>query len=304
MSSGPQRVSPSALGTFAVCPRQYEYERVWKVSAPERTERYLNRGLAYHGVLEDLCESVAEHPGLSDEEIRTEAQSLLDTRWDRHVDPTEYYSDAQRQYDRAIVDRAIASYLDGDGLAHVRNSIETEVWLECDRNGAHLLGRADNVVRTDSGLQVIDYKGSLKGIVTSKSAGDVVDHLEREEYAPDRLKSVFQAATYIEGAKQLDAYEPGMDVEFTFYGLLANKDRHESLDGIEVTVSGYGRDVAAIYEEYREPIWDLIKDYYDRIVAADLQIDRWSEVRENACGDCDYSEMCANYLGAEVGVHE
>jgi putative RecB family exonuclease len=91
-----------------------------------------------------------------------------------------------------------------------------------------------------------------------------------------------------------------MDVEFTFYGILHETDRRESLDGIEVSVSGSGRDVADVYEAHADAIWALIGEYYDRIVTEDYEIDRWPDVREHACGDCDYREMCAPYLAAEV----
>lgn len=304
MSGGRPRVSPSALATFAACPRQYEYDRVWDVTAPDRSERYLNRGLVYHGVLEDVCERFGGVEDCSDDAIRSAARSALDERWERHVDPGEYYSDAQRADDRALVERAIESYLDDEGVRHVRDSVAAEVWLRCERDGVALVGRADNVVRTDEGLRVIDYKGSLKRVVSRYSASDVAEHASGEAYAPDRLKSAFQAATYIEGAKRLDAYEPGSEVAFTFYGLTADTDHTPSIDGVEVSASGRSRDVTGIYEDHEDEIWALATEYYERIVTGDYAVDRWPEIREHACGDCDYRTMCADYLGAEVRARE
>lgn len=300
----PYRASPSSLAVYATCPRQYEYDKIWDVATPEESRRYLDRGLVYHGVIEDTCEEVADDPDLSDEEIRNFARQRTVERWDRQTSRSEYVSDAQYAYDQEVVLAAIASYFADEGIEHVRNSIGTELDLECERNDVHLKGRADNVVRTDDGLHVIDYKGSLNGIVSWQSAGDIPAHREGDEYVANILKSVFQAAIYIEGAKNLPSYEPGMDLEFTFYSLLYEKTREGHVDGIQVDVRGRGREVGSIYREYEDDIWALIEEMYRGIVDGDYEPVRFEDIREHACKDCEYYHMCGDYLGEEVRFHD
>lgn len=300
------RVSPSSLAVYATCPRQYEYDRVWDVETPEESRRYLDRGLVYHGAIEDVCEAVAADPGLTDEAIRTVARDRTLERWRAGTSRPEYVSDAQYDHDRQVVVSAVDAYFAdaAPGVDHVRNSVGTEEWLTCERDGVRLRGRADNVVRTDDGLRVIDYKGSLNGIVSWQSADGIAAHLDGEEYNAGVLKSVFQAATYIEGAKTLPAYEPGMDVAFTFYALLAETDRDPHPDGIRVEVDGRGRDVGDIYREHEDAIWALLEETYRGIVAGRHEPVRWDDIREHACGDCEYSAMCGEYLAAEVRIDE
>lgn len=289
---------------YTTCPRQYEYDKVWEVETPEQSRRYLDRGLVYHGAIEDTCEAVAETPELSADEIRTIARDRTAERWDEQTARSEYASDAQYAYDRDVVAAAIDSYFATDGVGHARNSIGTERWLECNRGDVHLRGRADNIVRTDDGLHVIDYKGSLNGIVSWQSADDIPAHVAGDEYAASILKSVFQAATYIEGAKNLPEYDSEMDVEFTFYSLLYEKTRERHVDGIQVDVRGYGRAVGDIYRQHETDIWALIEDTYSGIVNGEYEPARWDDIQEHACPDCEYRAMCGEYLAEEVRIDE
>lgn len=301
MSDGPpSKVSPSRLATYATCPRQYEYDYVWDVETPEVSRRYFDRGQVYHKAIEDTCEAVDDEPGLTDDEIRAVARERTAARWESETDRDEYVSDAQYAYDESLVHSGVEAYFDGEGVDHVRQSVGTEIWLECERDGVVLSGRADNLVRTDDGLLVIDYKGSLNGIVSWQSIDDVAAHRTGEEYAPGRLKSVFQAACYIEGAKNHPAYEPEMDVEFTFYGILASTDTEHHVDGLRVDVDGRGRDVGDVYRTNEDEIWALIADCWAGIQAEAHAPERFEEIREETCSACDYRAMCGDYLGAEV----
>ncbi len=289
---------------YATCPRQYEYDKVWGVETPEESRRYLDRGLVYHGVIEDVCHIVADNPGMDDAEIRAAARQRVDERWDEETSRSEYVSDAQYVYDRDVTRAGIAAYFADVGITHVRNSIGTEEWLECSRGGAYLVGRADNIVRTDEGVCVIDYKGSLRNLISSPSAEDIPAHRAGDEYIAGKLKSVFQAATYIEGAKNLSAYDAGMDVEFTFYGLLASTNRERHIDGIQVDVEGAERDVGGIYRAYEDEIWALIQETYQGIVAGEYEPTRWDDITEHACEECAYNGMCGEYLAEAVQIHE
>jgi len=300
-----RRVSPTSLAIYAACPRQYQYDKDWRVNSPEESRRYLDRGLAYHAAIEDVCRVVSERAGqVSDEWIQQRAMDAIEARWQEMSERREYVSDAQYAYDHDLAAAAVQDYFENDGLEHARHSLDQEVWLECDHGDVHLLGRADNIVRTDYGLQVIDYKGKLDGIISGASQGKLVSHAKGDEYAADVLKSVFQAATYIEGAKATEYFEPGMSVEFTFYGLLQSPERTRHLDGIQVSVSGRSRDVGWLYAEYEDTIWGLIEAAYEGILTSSYEPEPWDLIREHACEDCGYRAMCGDYLGAEVGVGE
>jgi len=88
------------------------------------------------------------------------------------------------------------------------------------RERPRIAWRADNILRTDEGIHVIDYKRRLRDVITSNTASVLEDHLDGTDHDPKRVKNVFQAATYIEGIKQSDLYEDGMNIRFSFYGLL------------------------------------------------------------------------------------
>ncbi|WP_256301690.1 PD-(D/E)XK nuclease family protein [Haloarchaeobius salinus] len=305
MSEDIIRVSPSRLATYATCPRQYEYDKEWSVESPEESRRYLDRGLAYHGAIEDTCAWVADQPEPpTDDEIQTYAHEAIERRWDEQADREEYASDAQFAYDRQVAIAGVDAYFAAAGLEHARNSVEQEGWLTCDRGDVHLRGRVDNIVRTDEALQIIDYKGSLSGIVSGRTHNRIETHHAGEEYHASILKSVFQAATYIEGAKATEHYEPGMDIEFTFYSVLYNVDRTPGHDGISVEVTGKSRDVGWIYEAHEDTIWSLIDDCYTGIVDGEFMPEPWEEIHENACGDCSYQGMCGDYIGAEVSLDD
>lgn len=301
----PVYTSPSSLAVYATCPRQYEYDKVWDVNTPEESRRYLDRGLAYHDAIEETCAEVAasEH-AWSDEEILKVARETIKNLWEAQTERSEYSSDAQYRYDRALAISAVESYFQTDGLGHARNSLAREAWIDCERNGVHIRGRADHIVETEEGLQIIDYKGSFNGIVSGQSREGIEAHHAGEEYNADILGSVFQAAAYIEGVRDSHWYQPGMDIEFTYYALMDNTERSPGLDGIEVSVSGRGRDVGWIYEAHEDSIWALIAECYEGITTGDYRPEPWADIRENACEDCAYQAMCGEYIGSEVGFDE
>lgn len=304
----PRHVSPSSLGTYACCPRQYEFEKVWDVSSPEETRRYLDRGLALHETIEEVCEYVREEgsASLSDDDIRTVAIEQFETTWENRTSRKEYYSDAHYRFDGEQSRSAIEHYFgeDAPGIDHARNSVANELWVSFELDGVALHGRVDNVVRTAEGFLVIDYKSSFGGIVSSYSADAVEEHLAEDDHHPRRVKSMFQAATYLEGLKAHDVYEPGLDVEFTYYALLDDTAIDPGVDGVSVSVTGRSRDVTEIYVEYHDTVWELISHCHDGIVSERYEPEPWSLIQENACEDCSYRRMCPDYVAEEVRLVE
>ena len=294
-------LSPSRLATYATCPRLYDYRYVQDVNTPDRTELYLNQGTIYHETIEDVCDATDRDDG--PEAIFDRAMRIFDAKWDEHSTPDDYESAAHQEYQRVENRAAVESFFDpegGDGIEHARRSLATECWVECDVDGRALHGKADNVIRTDDGLHIFDYKRNTNGVLSSRTAEYLGEHLDGEAHEPKRVRNAFQTATYIEGVKNEPFYEDGMEVRFSFYGLLNSTSFESTPDGYEVSARGYPRETTEIYDEHRATIWALIREAHDGITSDAFEPEPFELITEEACPDCDYREMCADRLSPEV----
>lgn len=294
-------VSPSRLATYADCPRKFDHDYVKDVSTPEQTRLYLNQGLAYHATIEAVCDETAPDDGA--DVIHRRAMETFDEQWETHLEPQEYESQAHQAYQRAENRAAINAFFDpddGDGIRHARQSVATEQWLESVHGDLGLHGYADNILRTEDGLHVIDYKRRLGGIITSYTAKYLEEHLSGETHEPGRVKNAFQTAAYIEGVKQSDLYEVGDEVRFSFYALFYDTDAESTPDGFDISVRGRPRETTGVYEEYYDVIWELIETTYEGITTSAYTPDPFEPINEESCPGCDYREMCPEYLAAEV----
>lgn len=294
-------VSPSRLATYADCQRKFDHDYVKDVSTPDQNRLYLNQGLAYHETIEAVCE--ATDPDDDADVIYRRAMDAFDEKWEANLDPDEYETRAHQDYQRAENRAAIEAFFDpdgGDGIRHARQSVATEIWLEAVHDDLGLHGYADNVLRTEDGLHIIDYKRGLSGIITSYTAKYLEEHLNGETHEPGRVKNAFQTATYIEGVKQSDLYEEGMDVRFSFYALFYDTTVESTPDGFEISVRGRPRETTGVYEEYYDTIWGLIDTAHEGITSGAYEPAPFELINEEACPDCDYREMCPEYLAEEV----
>lgn len=293
-------LSPSRLATYAECQRAFDYKYVQQIDAPDETRMYLNHGIAYHETIERVCEATASDD--DPETIYRRAMDAFETTWHDHLDPDEYASRAHREYQRAENRAAIEAFFDpegGDGIEHARRSIATELWVDCVRDGIGLRGKADNVLRTEDGLHVIDYKRKTRGILSSGTAEALDDHLAGDGHDSKRVKNAFQTACYVEGVKESALYEPGMSVRFSFYGLLNDTSFERGPDGYTVSARGWGSDVTEVYDEYYETVWELLRRAHEGITTDCHDPDPFPLINEEACPECTYREMCGEYL-AEV----
>jgi putative RecB family exonuclease len=289
------------LATYAACPRQYEYGYVQDVNTPDRTELYLNQGSMYHEVIEDVCEATS--PGDAAETIHERAMETFAAKWDEHTVRDDYESAAHREYQRRENRAAIEAFFTpdgGDGIEHARRSVATECWVECERDGRALHGKADNVIRTDDELHVFDYKRNTRGVLSSGTAEYLADHRAGEAHEPKRVRNAFQTATYVEGVKNEPFYEEGMDVRFSFYGLLNRTSFESAPSGYDVSVRGWSRETTEIYRAHHDTIWALVRAAHDGITGESYEPEPFDLINEEACPDCDYREMCADRLSAEV----
>ena len=297
----PESLSPSRLANYATCPRLYDYRYVQNVNAPDRTELYLNQGTIYHETIEDVCEETnREDPA---DVIHERALEIFGAKWEEHSDPADYESAAHQEYQRTENRAAIASFFDpdgGDGIKHARHSVATECWVECEVDGCSLRGKADNVIRTDDGLHIFDYKRKTHGMLSERTAEYLQDHLDGEAHEPKRVRNAFQTATYIEGMKNEPFYEDGMEVRFSFYGLLNSTSFESTPSGYDVSARGWTRETTEIYEDHYETIWALIRAAHDGITNEAYEPEPFDLINEEACSDCDYREMCSDRLSTEV----
>ena len=294
-------LSPSRLATYLDCQRKFDYKYVQEISTPDKSRLYLNQGQVYHQTIEDVCE--ASDPDDDAVVIHRRAMETFTEKWAEHADPDEYESLAHQEYQREENRAAVAAFFDpddGDGIEHARRSVATEKWVECVRDGYGLHGKADNVLRTEDGLHLIDYKRTVDGIITSYTAKYLEEHLRGETYETARVKNALQTATYIEGIKQSDLYEDGMEIRFTFYGLLHYREFDSSPDGYEISVRSHTRETTDVYEDYHETIWELIRTAHDGITDGHHNPDPFDLINEEACPECDYREMCPEYISVEV----
>jgi len=293
-------LSPSRLATYAECPRAFDYKYVQTIDAPDETRLYLNQGLAYHETIERVCEATASDD--DSETIYRRAIDAFETAWHDHLEPDEYASRAHREYQRAENRAAIEAFFDpedGDGIEHARRSVATELWVDCVEDGIGLRGKADNVLRTEEGLHVIDYKRNTRGMLSSGTAEALEDHLAGDGHDSGRVKNAFQTACYVEGVKESELYEPGMSVRFSFYGLLNRTSFERGPDGYTVSARGWGRDVTEVYDEHYETVWELLKRAHEGITTDRHDPDPFPLINEEVCPECTYREMCCEYL-AEV----
>ena len=297
----PESLSPSRLANYATCPRLYDYRYVQDVNTPDRTELYLNQGTIYHETIEDVCEATdREDPA---DVIHERALEIFGAKWEEHSDPADYESAAHREYQRAENRAAIASFFDpdgGDGIKHARRSVATECRVECEVEARGLHGKADNVIRTDDGLHIFDYKRKTHGMLSERTAEYLQDHLDGDAHEPKRVRNAFQTAAYIEGVKNEPFYEDGMEVRFSFYGLLNSTSFESTPSGYDVSARGWTRETTEIYADHYETIWALIRAAHDGITNEAYEPAPFDIINEEACPDCDYREMCTDRLSTEV----
>jgi putative RecB family exonuclease len=294
-------LSPTRLATYATCPRQYEHKYVLDVSSPDETKLYLYQGKAYHEMIELVCEATDRND--DPETIYQRAVDVFDDTWEKHIDPNEYASKAHQEYQRRETLAGIKSFFDpddGDGIEHARKSVVTEKRINCEHEGVGLHGYTDNVLRDGDTLHLIDYKRNVKGVLGSWSADRLQEHLNEEAHEAQRVKNAFQTAAYIEGIKASSLYEPGMSVRFSFYGLLHGTDVTSTPTGYSISASGRERETTEAYEEYYDTIWDLIRAAHEGITTETFAPEPFDHIQAEACDDCDYQSMCADYIATEI----
>lgn len=293
--------SQARLSTYQQCPRLYEFKYHQDITTPDRTERYLIQGNAFHEVVERTCESVTrETPA---ESVHARAMELFPDIWAAQVVPDEFASRAQQEYYRRQTLAALTAYFDetdGAGIDHARYSVAVEARLAGELNGIPVRGYVDNILQTETGVHLLDYKRSRRGIISSRTADRLPEHLAGDAYEPGRVKSAIQATLYRHLVRESDICDPEDEVTFSYYVYLYDDEFEPGADGYTISVSGKEYDVTDLCSEYSETILDLIEASATGIRAESFEPAPWPLIREDTCDDCDYRQMCPNYLASEV----
>jgi len=302
------RLSPSRLATYMTCPRQFEFDYVHDLDGEDRTDmqRYFDRGSVLDTALQRTADEVTTETAV--ETVQLLARENFAEEWAATTSSDHYSSPAAYEHDRRLASAAIEDYVDpqtdGDGVRHLKRSIGTEVHLEWtdDELGA-MHGYADNIVRTEDGFLIIDYKATYSGRrFPNKSGSDLESQLNGSGHYPSRLKKWLQIGMYAAGLQEHPAYTPGDEIQFVFYGLIGSKSRTPTADGYTVSVSGKEWDMTSLYREYKDELWAYISDSIHGIndEAFDPTEHAWELIQDEACGDCDYQSACGDALAEEV----
>lgn len=302
------RFSPSGLATYLACPQKFEFNYLHDLEGESNTDmkRYFDRGSVLDMALQQTADTVT--PDTDIETVRSLAREHFADFWAENTAYENYPSSAAYEYDRRVSAAAIEDYLDpgtpGEGIAHLRRSVGTEVHLEwADDELGTLHGYADNIVKTHDGLLVIDYKASYSGRrFPNKSGSDLESQLDGSDHYPSRLKKWFQIGMYCAGLTEHELYSPGDEIQFIFYGLIDSKDRTPTETDYTVNVSGKAWDMTDLYREYQDDLWTLVSDSVTgiRTEAFNPTGERWELIREEACAECDYRLACGDYISEEV----
>jgi hypothetical protein len=296
------------LRTYLACPRKFEFDYVHGLQTEQQTdmERYFDRGDVLDTTLQKTADKVS--PDTEIEAIRDLAREHFTNCWSKKTSPDSYSSPAAYEHDRKVSAAAIEDYLDpqsaGEGIAHLQQSVGTEVHLEWtdDELGA-MHGYADNIVETRDGLLIIDYKASYNnGRFPNKSGSDLKKQLNSEGHYPSRLKKWLQIAMYCEGVREYEHYSAGDEIRFMFYGLIASKDRTPTDEGYTINVDGKTWEMTELYREYQDTFRKLIEKSINGIrdEAFDPTEQNWALIQEEACEDCPYQTGCGDFIAEEV----
>ena len=294
--------SQSRLATYLKCQRMFEYDYEWDVSSPETTQRYLIQGNVFHRTVEETCESA--RTDMRAEEVYEMAMGYFPAIWTEEVIEDEFESAAQREYYRRVTLAALEDYFDPDdgaGIEHARRSIAVEEHLETTVDGIPVKGYIDNILATDDGVHIIDYKRSRGSMISGGTADRLAGHLDGSEYEPGRVKSAIQGALYIQAVRDSNFCKPGDQVRFTYYVYLYDDEFVPDPEGYRVEARGKAYDRTELLAEYDAVIWDLIASAEEGIRTGSFEPVPWETIRDETCDDCDYKAMCADYLESEVG---
>lgn len=302
------RGSPSRLATYLTCPRKFEFEYQQDIQTDQDPdlERYFNRGDVLDTTLQKTADEISKDA--APETIRALAREHFFEQWTAKASLETYPSPAAYEYDRRVSAAAIEDYLDpgtdGEGLAHLRRSVGTEVHLEWTDPGlGPMHGYADNIVETRDGLLIIDYKASFSGRrFPNKSGSDLENQIDGKRHYPSRLKKWLQIGMYCAGITEHELYSRGDEIRFMFYGLIDSKEKTATEDGYTISVDGKAWEMTDLYREYTDAFQTLVRESITGIRSEDFDpTDRaWELIQDEACEDCEYRSACGDYIAEEV----
>jgi putative RecB family exonuclease len=290
--------SQSELATYLKCQQKHRYEYKRGVD-PEQDTTALEFGRALHETIDKTCKEARTASELSDEEIQDLATEIFPREWESEVSRDSYQTDSHYQDDKRKAKTAIDQFFgQGPGVDHTRRSVATEEYVEFERNGVRYGGHIDNILKTDDGLELVDYKKSdISPPVTSQ--GNYIEEHHNDGYRPQRVKHAIQAELYIEGVKESEYYMAGDVVEFTFQAVADDLSIVRKGSTVRADPDFKSRSVAEDIQANREILWELIEDIVAGIRNSRHEPVPFREIRDEHCDTCPYQSMCSIYLTNE-----
>jgi putative RecB family exonuclease len=223
------------------------------------------------------------------------ATEAFERQWDIEVARESYRTKAHYEDDRRLARESITHFFeDGAGVDHARQSVAAEIRVEFERNGVAYSGYIDNVLRTDEGLELIDYKKSTIAPPVS-SRKNYIELQDEGEYRPQRVKNAIQAALYMNGIKETEYYEPGDEVAFTYQPLAeATIDRKGAKISFEFDTEPIS--VEADIRENSQTVWRIIERAVEEIRNEAFDPAPFGEIKDDQCDRCRFRTMCSEYL--------
>jgi putative RecB family exonuclease len=274
---------------------QYQYKR--NVTTDSET-RALDFGRALHETIRETCDRIRGDGTYSDEELRAIANEAFQRQWQSEVDQRSYRTEQHYEDDRKIAGKAIEHFFDeGPGVDHARRSLVAEQPVAFERNGIKYNGKVDNVLETETGLELVDYKKSdIDEPVTPW--GNYIEEQNGDGYRPGRVKHAIQAALYIEGIKETEYYEQGDTIAFTFQPLAettVNRIGQTSTINLDIESISVEEDI----RENSEVLWEIIENAVEGIQTDSFEPAPFEDIVNKQCDRCPFQSMCSAYLNAE-----
>ncbi|MFP9190990.1 hypothetical protein ACLI4Q_04905 [Natrialbaceae archaeon A-CW1-1] len=336
-SSDRHNVPIEGIQTYLSCPRQYEYEHVYRLTAddenPETDRLHLLRRAICAALRAGDVETLEER-----------ALEEFETQWDDYAE--EVHSPTQRRHERRVLEATIRAYADAVGCDHAKGLYATRatgitgelvgpdlpvtatvsapraggenvVDLDIDAtiDYAFLEGSSFVGVRfvaTPDHLGLARYRDSWEGDIEDAFA-DHVDP-ESDRFEPRLVSTLFETATVLEGLRTLRDRLGLEDARTCRYvqiplldrgGLSVNwhRDRVETtLEAIDLTDRYLDHDTFGMTLEHRNRTVD---GRLKRVAAAAATgpyetTERWEQIERHACPTCPYTVCCPEYLSSEV----
>ncbi len=250
-------LSPSSIGTFNNCPKQFQYQKIDKRYGPGSEATV--RGSFVHEILEFLYKRPAEERTLvTAKEIASDLWKTAVSKYSKQTWPEQAKAVGVNDFNafKWASWNNVTTYFEMEDPTTIE-PVGLETWVNGDILGVQIRGIIDRLDPTDDGeeLVVVDYK-------TGKS--------------------------YVKG----DKYEAGKIFPLMVYAELTEEERKKPVNRMELLfVSDGSRVVYEPLPEYRETMYETIDSTYKAMEIA-CATGVFDTHKSPLCNWCDFKDEC------------